>query len=312
MSQDSMTSILNIEKPIVQAPMNWLTDAHLVTSVSNAGGLGVLGPNAGQNGTFSPEITKENIRNEIRKTRALTDKPFGLNLLLPIDNPFSQATLEVGLEEKVAAFVTVGDADRVLFDRIKESGAKVIHRPLTPTIQNMQEAEDFGADILVATGFDEGGVLPQQAYGTFTILPNMVDAVSVPVLAAGGINDARGVQAALSLGASGVYLGTRFLVTQESPMSTAAKEVIIASSYEDLVFVSERQRSLKTDFALKEANRYQAGNRNTDQEIAQAGGLRPAMLNGDIPNGIISVNTGIDMIKDIPNVATLIHNLFEK
>lgn len=313
MSILSVTDILGIEKPLVQAPMNWLTDARLVASVSNAGGLGVLGPNAGQNATYSLERTKENLKAEIQKTKALTDKPFGLNLLLPLDNPFSQATLEIGLEEKVPVFVTVGEADYKVFERIKESGARIIHRPLTPTVENMKEAEKFGADILVATGFDEGGVLPQQAYGTFTILPTMVDAVSVPVLAAGGINDVRAVKAAFAFGASGVYIGTRFLATEESPMASAAKDLMLRSDYKDLVFVSATQRSLATSFGRKMSEQFEQDHQaDTDKSIAQAGGLRPAMLEGDIEQGIISVNTGIGLITDIPTVKALIHRLMEK
>ena len=240
----------------------------------------------------------------------MTDKPFGLNLLLPLDNPFSQATLEIGLEEKVPVFVTVGEAEHAVFERIKQSGARIIHRSLTPTFESMREAEKFGADILVTTVFDEGGVLSQQVSDTFTILPTMVDDVSIPVLAAGGINDAHAVKVALALGASGIYIGTRFLATKESPMASVAKDLMLRSDYKDLVFISVTQRLIATSFARRMSEQFEQDHQaDTDKIIAQAGGLRTAMLDGNIEQGIISVNTRIGLIEDIPTVEALIHRL---
>lgn len=305
-----VTEILKTVYPIIQAPMNWVTNAELVAAVSNAGGLGVLGPNAGQRQGYSPEETYDKFREEIKKTRSLTDNEFGINILLPM-NPYSQALLEAGLDEGVGHFVTVGDADKEVFERIKAAGAVIIHRPLDPTSQNMKEAEQLGADILVATGYDEGGVIPQRHIGTFTVVPAMVDAVEIPVLAAGGINDKRGVQAAYALGASGVYVGTRFLMTKESPMAENVKQVIVTAKNEDMLLVAKQQRSLVTDFSIKLEEKYTGDDssiKNADI-IRRRGGIRAGMLEGDLINGIVSLNTGLEVIKDIPTVKDVIEKL---
>ena len=201
--------------------MNWLTNAELVAAVSNSGGLGILGPNAGQREAYSPEVTYQKFREEIQKTKSITDKNFGINILLPI-NPFSEALLNAAIDEGVRYFATVGDVDSIVFKKIKENNGVIIHRPLNPNSENMREAESLGVDLLVATGYDEGGVIPSQQIGTFSIVPAMVDSVSIPVLAAGGINDKRGVKAAFALGASGVYIGTRFLLNSARTLVTLA------------------------------------------------------------------------------------------
>jgi enoyl-[acyl-carrier protein] reductase II len=138
----------------------------------------------------------------------------------------------------------------------------------------------------------------------------MVDAVSTPVLAAGGINDARGVRAAFALGAQGAYIGSRFLMTQESPMSDAAKAAVLKAHFSDVLRVSPTQRSVKTPAALKYASRYRNNpDAVLDREISINGGLRPGMLLGDFERGIISVNNGVDTINSLPSVEALIREL---
>lgn len=297
--------------------MSWITDAKFVAAVANAGGLGVLGPGAGQTTPASDtQETVERIRAEIRKTRELTDKPFGLNVIFmgakddPVDD-FNAAWLQVAFEEQVRFFVTVGHANKNIFDLIKRNGGTIIHRPLTPTVANMQEAEALGADLLVATGHDEGGHTPLRALGTFTVVPTMVDAVNTPILAAGGINDKRGVNAAMALGAEGVYIGTRFIATIESPAAEIVKDTILHSGYDDMVTVSKMQRSIRTETAERLARLHgdKANTLDLDAEISALGGLRPGMLEGKIDEGIISVNTGIDIIKTIPSVQGLVDAL---
>lgn len=311
--------ILGTRYPLIQAPMSWVTDARLVATVSEAGGLGVFGPGAGYDEpATSPEDDGERIRSQIREARKLTRNPFGLNILLmgSRENPlgeFSAAWLKVAFEEGVRHFVTVGHASADVFDEIKKHDGIIIHRPLTPSVENMREAEACGADILVATGYDEGGYIPEQAWGTFSVVPTMVDAVSVPVLAAGGINDRRGVLAAFALGAEGVFIGTRFIATQESPAAQLTKDAIVSSGYKNIVFASALQRSIRTRTAdrLAEMLKDPTVDINLDAEISRLGGCRPAMLQGKIDEGIISVNTGIDVIRDIPSVSHLIQELME-
>ena len=307
---EKVIKILGTKYPLIQAPMNWLTNAELVAAVSNSGGLGILGPNAGQREAYSPEVTYQKFREEIQKTKSITDKNFGINVLLPI-NPFSEALLNAAIDEGVKYFVTVGDADSIIFKKIKENNGVIIHRPLNPNSENMREAESLGVDLLVATGYDEGGVIPSQQIGTFSIVPAMVDSVSIPVLAAGGINDKRGVKAAFALGASGVYIGTRFLLTKESPMSNKVKEQILKSKNQDMLLVAKQQRSLNTKIAVMLESKYKdlvTSNKNMEI-IRENGGIRSGMLEGDLENGIVSLNTSIEIIKNIPSVKDLIEEL---
>ena len=307
---EKVIKILGTKYPLIQAPMNWLTNAELVAAVSNSGGLGILGPNAGQREAYSPEVTYQKFREEIQKTKFITDKNFGINILLPI-NPFSEALLNAAIDEGVKYFATVGDADSIVFKKIKENNGVIIHRPLNPNSENMREAESLGVDLLVATGYDEGGVIPSQQIGTFSIVPAMVDSVSIPVLAAGGINDKRGVKAAFALGASGVYIGTRFLLTKESPMSNKVKEQILKSKNQDVLLVAKQQRSLNTKIAVMLESKYEdlATSNENMEIIRENGGIRSGMLEGDLENGIISLNTSIEIIKNIPSVKDLIEEL---
>lgn len=248
-------NILDIQYPIVQAAMNWITNAEMVSAVSKAGGMGVLGPNAGAKYHDSQKISTENrYRNEFNKIKEITDRNFAVNVILPEngkDDTYAQTVIDVALEEGVKTFVTVGTVNNSLFKKIKEHHATLIHHELTPTPKAAKAAQDTGADILIATGYDEGGVIPQNKIGTFSIVPSIVDAVNIPVLAAGGINDIRGVRAAFALGAGGVYVGTRFIVSEECPASDKTKQDIIRSKAEDLVFVSSLQRSTPHKLAVE-------------------------------------------------------------
>ncbi len=212
MQPNRVARILGIEKPVVQGPLSWLTDARLVAAVGNAGGLGVLGPNAGltaATAVSTPEATAAKMREEIRKTKQLTEKPFGVNLIPTAENDiWTPAILPVIKEEGVKVVVYTGYGDGslkpALFDELKAAGITIIYRDINPTPENSRRAEQAGADIIVATGFDEGGTLPGTALGTFTIVPLIVDAVQrVPVMAAGGITDARGARAVHALGGGG-------------------------------------------------------------------------------------------------------------
>ena len=242
MKKNRITEILGIKYPIIQGPMAWLTDAKLVAAVSNAGGLGILGPCAGQTTmTPSPQETMERMREEIRKTRELTDKPFGVVILVDADMRFTEPILDMIIEEKVnVALVNGLDGTDYngTFKRLKNAGIKIVFRPLDPTIENARMAEKLGADVYVATGFDEGGTLPGAQIGTFSIVPLIVDAVkNIPVMAAGGISDIRGVRAAFALGAEGVFLGTRFLATEEARTAQNVKELMLRQLLKIYIFL---------------------------------------------------------------------------
>ncbi|MGL5979363.1 MAG: NAD(P)H-dependent flavin oxidoreductase [Phocaeicola sp.] len=314
--KNRVAQLLGTKYPLIQAPMAWITNARMVSEVCNAGGLGVLGPHAGKS-SIHPVADEPpySFREELQKTKKLTDKPFGVNIFVskengkPIDSRAS-ARIELILEEGVKHFITVGEANQALFQFIKERGGIIIHRPLNPTLQEMRQAESWGADLLVATGYDEGGYIPTSSWGTFTVVPAVVDAVNIPVLAAGGINDRRGVKAAFALGAEGVFIGTRFIATQECPAAEVVKQKIITSGYQDLLFVSPNKRSIATQKAIYLAELHAQGE-DTEEQIERIKGLGLGMLEGQMNEGIVSVNSGIDTIKNIPTIAQLVHELMD-
>lgn len=182
-----VTQILNIRYPLIQAPLYFLTNAELVAAVSNAGGLGTLGPHAGQDSLpGSRWVALERMREEIRKVKKLTTKPFAATLINGPDMRFWRPTAEMLAEEGVEVVLINEVLDAEIYDFFKSRGIKILYRALTPTIANSKEAEKLGADIIIATGFDEGGTVPSRVIGTFSIVPMIADSVKVPVIAAGG------------------------------------------------------------------------------------------------------------------------------
>ncbi len=310
-----ITDILGIKYPIIQAPMSWVTSAELVAAVSNAGGMGTLGPNAGHHTVANgPVESAERLRTEIKKTRELTDKPFGVNYFPPAvdsgESPYGEAQLKVLIEEKVKILVVVGVANEKDIKRLKGLGFIIIFRELQPTVSGAKAAEKAGADIIVATGFDEGGSTPHIPIGTMTIVPMIVDAVSIPVMATGGISDKRGVNAAFALGAEGVYLGTRFIASVESPAHENAKQDIVKHGTEDLLLLPTGRggywRATPHSVALEAQN---AIDKQENSNFSKIGNLKTAMLDGQLEEGINTVSSGIQFIKEIKTCAEIVNEL---
>ncbi|STQ71028.1 nitronate monooxygenase family protein [Hafnia alvei] len=323
MQNNRICQILGIEKPVIQGPLSWLTDARLVAAVSNAGGLGVLGPNAGltaETAVSTPHETAEKMREEIRKTKALTEKPFGVNLIPSPENdiwtpPILQVIKEEGV--KVVVYTAYGEGAVIpaLFNELKAAGIAIIYRDLDPSPENTRIAEAAGADIIVATGFDEGGTLPGKALGTFTVVPLIADAVqNVPVLAAGGITDGRTAKAANALGASGVFAGSVFISTEESRVPQSVKDKIIQSDGLDMQLFRTQPayyRSLPGKLTEKLVAMDKAGASNEEIGKVMGGlrGLRIGMLEGNTDEGYISLGTGIGSIRGVKSVADVVNEL---
>ena len=310
--------ILGINKPVIQGPMVWLTDAKLAAAVSNAGGLGSLGPNAGQTEvTRDPDGTAENMRAEIRKVKAATDKPFSVNVL-PVQNDtdiYTPPMLKVIYEEKVPVITFVGEPDEAMFSEFKSHGIKIVYRSLNPTPENSRLAEKFGADIIVATGFDEGGTLPSTVIGTFSIVPMIVDSVEhTPVMASGGITDSRAFNAAFALGAEGVYCGTAFLMSKESRMADNVKQAALSSNAFDLLLfrtIPAYYRSLPGALADELVAMDKAGATNDElgRKMGGFANLRVGMLQGDMNKGYVSLGNGISFIHEIRSAKEIIYSL---
>ena len=228
MGHNRLCKLLGIKYPIIQAPMNWVSGADLVAAVSNAGGLGTLGPNAGaENITSDVALTGERMRAQIKKVRRLSQAPFAVNIVVGVgeDMKYSKKIVDVVIEEAVpVAIVSVGRPD-IYTDTLKAAGIKVLHA--ISTARHGQKAERAGVDAVVCEGFEAGGHKGFTELTTLTLTPMVADAVSVPVIAGGGIGDARSVIAVMALGADGIYMGTRFMVTHESESHPRVKAAVV-------------------------------------------------------------------------------------
>ena len=295
MQNNRISQILNIKYPIVQAPMSWLTDAHLVASVANAGGLGFLAPHAGQttNPTSNQDVL-DRMRAEIRKVKALTDKPFGVPFVLSYDFSLIPLMVDLLIEEQVPVVLDNGWLDEAIYAKLKQAGIKIICRLGNPNLPDALKAQKLGADILVLTGFDEGGTLP--------------------MMLAGGIADKKAVQTAFMLGAEGVWVGTAFIATHECRASQKVKDWIVQSTANDLLLFRTEPyyyRSLPTELAKKCFEMSENGATRADiAKVMNAGtGMRLGMLEGDFEHGYVSVGNGISAIDRVKSVQELIDEL---
>lgn len=307
-----VAALLGIEYPIVQAPMNFIAGHALAAAVSRAGGMGVLSLNASKVQGESLGL-KERLIREFARVREVTDKPVGMNIVLPDgDNltalRLARTLVDIGIEAGASAVFCVGGLQPALFEKIKKSGMKLVVRSLTPTVRHARDAQEMGADAVIVTGADAGGVLPAHRTGTFTILPAVADAVSIPILAAGGINDLRAVRAAFCLGAEGVYVGTRFIASDECAANAKTKELVCRLSGANLLEVDETLRSLPTEFAAEAyvKHRLQPGAPSSIDTVAA---MRKGMYDGDPDEGLVSVNTGIDVIRSVVPAARIVGEL---
>jgi enoyl-[acyl-carrier protein] reductase II len=317
-TENRVTEILGIKYPIIQGAMSWITNAEFVAAVSNAGGLGILGPHAGHytNPTSFDEIV-DRLKAEIRKVKTLTDKPFGVPVMLSNDLSTVDAIADLLIDEGVKVVLLNGLEGfdyEPLMKKFNENNMKTIFRSLTPSIDNAQYAEKIGADILVATGFDEGGTVPEKVIGTFSIVPMIADAVAIPVMAAGGIADARGVRAAFALGAEGVFAGTVFIATKENPAAENVKQLILNHTASDLLLFRTNPayyRSIPTPYSHELLAMDEGG--KTRNEIANKmyseQGLKVGMLDGNLKDGYITVGNGLSYINSIRTVNEVVEDL---
>ena len=220
--------LLGIRYPIIQAPMNWVSGADLAAAVSNSGGLGTIGPNAGAGDiTQDVEETAERYRVQIRKLTNMTRAPYAVNIPVGFGDmvKYSKRIVDVAIEEKIpVAIISVGKPD--VYTRVlQEAGIKVLHA--VSTVRHAKKAEAVGVDGVICEGFEAGGHKGFTELTTFVLTPMVADAVNIPVVTGGGIGDARGIMAALALGADGVYMGTRFMATVESESHTRVKEAVV-------------------------------------------------------------------------------------
>lgn len=298
---NKVCDLLDIKYPIIQGGMAWVADASLASAVSNAGGLGLI---AGGN------APKEVVKEEIRKCRELTDKPFGVNVMLL--SPFVDDIMELIIEEKVPVITTGAGNPAKYIDSLKEIGTKII--PVVPSIALAQRMEKLGADAVIVEGTEAGGHIGELT--TMVLTPQVVDSVNIPVIAAGGIADGRGVVAAFALGADGVQVGTRFICSEECSAHENYKNMVLKSRDRDAIVTGRTTghpvRALKNKLAKDIINLEKQGAPAEEIDKKGVGSLRVAVKDGDVHNGSFMAGQIASIIKDVKPCKEIIDNMINE
>lgn len=293
-----VTELLGIEYPIIQGGMAWVAEQHLAAAVSNAGGLGLIG------GANAPG---EVVRDMIRKCRELTDKPFGVNVMLM--SPYAPDVAKVVVEEGVK-IVTTGAGDPAKYmNEWKAAGIKVI--PVVASVAHAKLMQKAGADAIVAEGTESGGHIGEAT--TMTLVPQVVDAVDIPVIAAGGIADGRGMAATMMLGAEGVQIGTRFVASTEAQVDEAYKNRIVKAKDIDSEVTGRSHghpvRCLRNQMTREYVRLEAEGKTMEELEYLTLGSLRKAVQEGDIQNGTVMAGQIAGMIHDIRSCKEIVESI---
>lgn len=295
-----VTALFGVEHPIVQAGMVYNSGAKLAAAAAEAGCLGLLGA-----GSMRPDLLRE----QIRKCRALTAKPFGVNL--PLLYGHAREAMEVALDEGVRIFFTSAGSPRRAIGPLKQAGCTVVHVVASPELA--RKCEDAGCDAVVCEGFEAGGHNGREELTTMVLVPQCVDAVAIPVIAAGGIADGRQLAAALALGAAGVQIGSRFAITRESSGHPAWKQAVVDAGPGDTMLVMKRHipvRLLRNPFRDRvTAAEAQGAGREELEALLGTGRARRGMLEGDLAEGELEIGQVAGMIRDVPSVAEVVDQL---
>lgn len=295
MLKTAITDLFGIKHPVIQGGMAHLGTAELVAAVADAGGLGMIGA-----GYYQPEWVKE----QINLTRQKTGQPFGVNIQLA--SPFVEEVVEVVLQERVAVAATgAGNPERYM-SRFKQAGIKVI--PVVSSVTSARQLEEYGADAIVAEGTESGGHIGETT--TLTLVPQVVDSVKIPVVAAGGIADGRGLAAALTLGAQGVQMGTRFVCSQECLANLKYKQKILEADDQSTVVVRQAVgyplRSLANALTEQYQELEKAGLSREEMELFDRGRMYLGLIEGDLEQGLLIAGQIAGLIKDIKPVRVII------
>lgn len=296
--RNRITQLLNIEYPIIQGGMAWVATYELASAVSEAGGLGIIAA-----GNRSGEY----LRDQIKKIREKTDKPFGVNIMLM--SPNAEDIVDIVCDERVPVVTTGAGNPGKYIDRFKELGIKVI--PVVPTVSLAQRLERLGADAIIVEGTEAGGHVGELT--TMAIIPQVVDAVKIPVIAAGGIGDSRGLVAAFALGAEGVQVGTRFVCSTEANVHENYKNQIIKAGDRDAVVTGRSTghpvRVLKNKFVREYANIEKTQGPEALEGMG-TGRLKMAVVDGDVENGSVMAGQIAGLVCDIKSCEEIIHEMF--
>ena len=296
-----ITKLLGIKYPVFQGGMAQIARHELASAVSNAGGLGIIA---------SGGMSIEQIREEIINCKKHTDKPFAVNLMLMMHN--INEIIDVVIEEGVGIVTTGAGTPRKYMPKLKEAGIKVI--PVIPSVKAAKKMEELGCDAVVVEGMEAGGHVGEST--TMALLPQVTSAVNIPVIAAGGIADGRGVAAAYCLGASGVQMGTVFLATEECPISDNYKNVILEAVDTSTTLTGTKfgapVRGIKNELTKRYHELEEKSSTLMELEELTLGSLRRAAYEGDVENGSIMSGQIAGLVNEIRPVKDVIEGIFEE
>ena len=297
----AITKLLGIKYPVFQGGMAQIARHELASAVSNAGGLGIIA---------SGGMSIEQIREEIINCKKHTDKPFAVNLMLMMHN--IDEIIDVVIEEGVGIVTTGAGTPRKYMPKLKEAGIKVI--PVIPSVKAAKKMEELGCDAVVVEGMEAGGHVGEST--TMALLPQVTSAVNIPVIAAGGIADGRGVAAAYCLGASGVQMGTVFLATEECPISDNYKNVILEAVDTSTTLTGTKfgapVRGIKNELTKRYHELEEKSSTLMELEELTLGSLRRAAYEGDVENGSIMSGQIAGLVNEIRPVKDVIEGIFEE
>ena len=310
MRDSRVTKLLAIDYPILQAGMPWISNPELAAAVSNVGGLGITHPTAG----MAPDgDVAANLRQNIRQIRRLTGNPFGMCFYL--GNPNVAEAIDIAIEEGVRIAVTYGGSPALFTGLLKSNGVSVLHQ--VSTVRHARGAEAQGVDVVIAEGYEGGGIRGPDENSNLVLIPQIAETISVPIIASGGIMDARGYVAALALGAHGVQMGTRFVATNECIAHPNYKAALMGAIDTGTVIAGryhQPTRLLRSDAALrlKEATP-EAGVDVVSQWDSKMGPaqVRPALLDGELDDNIAYCGAGVGMASEVLDAADVVRNMVE-
>ena len=298
MLNSRLCRLLQIEYPVLQGGMAWVATAELAAAVSNAGGLGVIG---------AGHMPADVLRAEIRKTKAATNRPYGVNLMLR--SPFVTEVMQVVIDERVPVITTGAGNPGEYIPALKSVGAKII--PVVASVALAKRLERIGVDAIIAEGMESGGHVGEVT--TMSLVPQVVDAVSIPVIAAGGIGDARGVVAAFALGAQGVQIGTRFVASTECVAHPNYKEVILRAKERSTVVTGlstgHPVRVLENKLTKEFFKLEKSGASTEELDNFGAGKLRLAAREGDVQHGSVMIGQVAGLVKEVKPVAEIMQEM---
>jgi putative enoyl-[acyl-carrier-protein] reductase II len=309
MFETRLTKLIGIKYPIVQGGLQWLATAQLASAVSEAGGLGII------SSLSFPD--QNSLRKEIRRIREMTQKPFGVNLsMLPelAKGDRTEEILEVLLEERVPVVETSGRSPEPFIQRLKREGIKLIHK--VPSVRFARKAESIGADAVTVVGFECGGHPGMDDVTSLVLIPSVASSLRIPVIAGGGIADARGFLAALALGAEGVVMGTRFVASQECPAHPKIKEWFVKARETDTMVIQRSiqnaARVIKNKAAGKALSMEERG-ASLEELLTVISGLmgQKALMEGDWDGAVIACGQCVGLIQEIKSVKEIIEDIIQ-